>query len=155
MDEQVAKRRPARPDGPHRRDLLVHPRPAPAHVAADREVVVLTATDAHADGESAVAEPVDRGEVLRRVHGIVRREDHDRRPEPDAFGQRGRRGQLHDPRMARVGDPFGYGEACERPLVDGFAPGKDVAPVVRQHRRQGHRDLHQRIPLVVTGSWAG
>ena len=147
------ERRLARPDRPHGRDLLVHPRPPPAHVAADGPVVVLPAADADADREPAVAQPVDGREVLRHLDRVVRREHHHGRPQPHPVRECGRRRQLHDPGVARVRDPLGHGQARERALVDRPAPGQHLGAAVGQHRRQGHRDLHHPGVNASCPSW--
>ena len=112
--------------------------------AADRPVVVLAAADTDADGEPAVAEAVDRRHLLRDLDRVVRRQDDDRRPQPHPLGERRRRRELHDHRVARVGDALGHRQARPRPLVDAAAPGEDLVAAVRQHGRQGHRHVHGR-----------
>ena len=44
--------------------------------------------------EAAAAEHIDGREVLGRLHRVVGREDHDRGPEPDPFGEGGRGAEL-------------------------------------------------------------
>ena len=116
-------------------------------VAADGAVVVLATADADADRDATAGELVHRGDLLGHLHGVVGREDHDRRPEADPLGERGRGRELHGQRVARVGDPLGHGEARPRALVDPAAPGEDLLAALRKHGRHRHRDLHR-------GSWS-
>ena len=136
------ERRLTGPDAPHRHDLLVHALPAVVERGGDGPVVVLAAAHTEADGQPAGAQDVDRRHLLGDGHRVVRGEDHDRRPEPHPLGQGGGRRELHRRFMARVRDALGDGQARPRTLVGSAAPPENFVAAVRQHRRQGHRDVH-------------
>jgi hypothetical protein len=142
---RARKRRLARPDAAHRGHLLVHALPAPSERRTDGLVVVLATADPDADGEPARAEPIHRRHLLRHLDGVVSGQDHDGGPKSNPLGQRRSGRELHDHRVARIGDALGDREACPRPIVDRSAPGEHFVAPVGHHRRQRHRQIHPAI----------
>ena len=108
--------RPVRPCGKRRaKDALI------------TTVVVLASADADTHREPSVGEHVDGRHLLCDGDRVVGGQDHDRRPEPHPFGQRGSRRELHGDVVAGVGDSLRNGEARPRPVIDAPAPGEHIS----------------------------
>ena len=73
----------AAPERPHQPDRLVGAAAAALERDAHEVELVAVPADADAEREAAAGELLQRRDLLREVHRVVQRQEHDRRPEPD------------------------------------------------------------------------
>ena len=102
------------PEGAHEADFLVGTTTAARERHAHEVELVLVPAHADPEREAAARELLQSRDLLRQVHWVVQRHEHDRRAEPDAFRPPGDPGE----RDERVVD------ASVR--VDSLGPDDDV-----------------------------
>src|SRR5438132_1677101 len=104
----------AAPQSAHQPDRLVGTPPAAAKLDAHEPVLVLVPADPNAQREAAARELLQGRDLLREMHRVVQRHEHDRRAEPDP--------------LRPAGDPAERDEwVVHAPVrIDGLGPDDDV-----------------------------
>jgi len=163
----VVARRRLGPQRAHDLDVLVGASTALTERHAQRVELLLEPPDTDSEQDPALAQAVERGDLLGERDRVALRKDDDRGPEPD------RRGLRPDPRQPdqRIGDrqvvarrhpatrivgilrlvPGGYDGVLHRPdrlepavLGDARMVERDIGLAERPHVGEHHSELHGR-----------
>ena len=116
----------AAPERAHQRQLLVDARAAPLERGGQHLELLAAPADADAEDEAPPGEHIERGDDLRVEDGIAHRQDHHRRADLDALGDRGDVGEQRQ-RLEQLGVALeAVGQAAARGV--GIA-GRELARI--------------------------